>query len=119
MPPTTPKNVTLSSTGKRKNGLNSARGKNALKQKHERRDQDKTCPARDKVPAWKHVKEEDDANRAEKADDMGQQPPGRGKRPNKVIIESDRKCAQGERSEERQRVVRLAPEEQCSDQPVP
>ena len=50
---------------------------------------------------------------------MGQQPPGRGKRPNKVIIESDRKCAQGERSEERQRVVRLAPEEQCSDQPVP
>ena len=49
---------------------------------------------------------------------MGQQPPGRGKRANKVIIESQRKGAQGDGGEERQTVVRRAPEEQGRDQPI-
>ncbi len=84
----------------------------------ERGDQGKTRPAWDKVPARKHVKEEDDANSAEKADEMGQQPPGRGKRANKVIIENQRKGAQGDGGQERQTVVRRAPEEQGRDQPI-
>ncbi len=50
---------------------------------------------------------------------MGREPPGRGKGANKAIIEHNWKGAQGDGGQERHTVVRLAPEEEGRDQPVP
>ncbi len=70
------------------------------------------------MPSRKHVKEQDDAEIAEKADDMGQEPPWPCQYAHKATIESNRKGGQADDGEERQTIVRLVQEEQCRDQPV-
>ncbi len=86
---------------------------------HKRHNCDPAREAGDKVPARKHVTKEDDAEEAENAESMGQEPPGRWKCVNQASIEHNRTESQGDGSQERQAIVRLAPEEEGRDQPVP